>query len=484
MTRPAPPRDPGTPGDPRARAGPRPALRRLLARGGPAGERARRAAQPGRRPAGRRGPAGARPGARHRPGAAGRRRRRPHLQRAPPLPLHAGLRRAVRPAGRHRGRPGRRVDRGPVPGGRRRHLHRRAGARPEPPGVRAGWSRLAARRAPGTAVAGSLRAGGDRPRGQRRRPPDGHLVAARAGGLRAALRLRRRRLRRVGRGAGARPAGGHARGARVPHRGGRRRRPRGGVPRAEPAPRRAHRRPGPARRPPLRVAGPGAAGRRGLPHVPRRPGHGGLRGARLPRAHHRADLRGVRPPGLRPAHRGHRAHPAGRVGRRPQGAPRDGRGPRLAALLAGTALRADAGRGRLGALPHARLPGGVRLHPAAPAGRRLRGLAGAAGARRARVRPAAARDLAAPGRAAQRRRAAAGARGDQPGRLDRAAQPRPVRRHRQGRLDLPARALRRRGPGARHAARGHPAVRPGGPGPRLATTGWSGTSGGTARRTC
>ena len=62
-----------------------------------------------------------------------------------------------------------------------------------------------------------------------------------------------------------------------------------------------------------------------------RAGHGHLRRARLPRAHDRADLRGVRPPGLRPAHRRHRAHPARGVGGRPQGAARDGRGPGLAA---------------------------------------------------------------------------------------------------------------------------------------------------------
>ena len=112
-----------------------------------------------------------------------------------------------------------------------------------------------------------------------------------------------------------------------------------------------------------------------LPGVPRRAGHRHLRRARLPRAHHRAHLRGVRPPGLRPAHRRHRAHPAGGLGGRPQGAARDGRGPGLAARVARPALRADPGRGRLRALPDARLPGGLRLHPAPPAGRRLRGLA-------------------------------------------------------------------------------------------------------------
>ena len=63
-------------------------------------------------------------------------------------------------------------------------------------------------------------------------------------------------------------------------------------------------------------------------------------------------------------------------------APRDdARRPCVAARLARPALRADAGRRRLGAAPDGRLPGGLRLHPAPPAGRRLRGLARAAGAR-------------------------------------------------------------------------------------------------------
>ncbi len=56
--------------------------------------------------------------------------------------------------------------------------------------------------------------------------------------------------------------------------------------------------------------------------------HRRLRRARLPRAHHRPDLRGVRAPGLRPAHRRHRADPAGGVGGSAQGA----RGRRAADL--------------------------------------------------------------------------------------------------------------------------------------------------------
>ena len=50
--------------------------------------------------------------------------------------------------------------------------------------------------------------------------------------------------------------------------------------------------------------------------------------------------------------------------------------PGLAAGVARPALRHDLGRGRLRALPDARLPGGLRLHAAPPARRRLRGLAG------------------------------------------------------------------------------------------------------------
>ena len=44
-------------------------------------------------------------------------------------------------------------------------------------------------------------------------------------------------------------------------------------------------------------------------------------------------------------------------------APGDPRRRAVAARLARAAVRADAGRGRVGALPDARLPGGVRLHP-------------------------------------------------------------------------------------------------------------------------
>ncbi len=81
-------------------------------------------------------------------------------------------------------------------------------------------------------------------------------------------------------------------------------------------------RPGASGRAPLRVAGAGAADRRRVPGVPRRPGLGHLRRPRVRREHHRSHLRRLRAPGLRPAHRGHRADAARRVGRRPQGAAR------------------------------------------------------------------------------------------------------------------------------------------------------------------
>ena len=100
--------------------------------------------------------------------------------------------------------------------------------------------------------------------------------------------------------------------------------------------------PGPA---PLRVARAGPAGRPGV----RRSSwssqatvvFGGHDYVQRTTGHH---LRRVRPPGLRAAHRGHGAHPAGGVGGRPQGRPRDRRGPRLAARCAGCPVRADPGR--------------------------------------------------------------------------------------------------------------------------------------------
>ena len=70
---------------------------------------------------------------------------------------------------------------------------------------------------------------------------------------------------------------------------------------------------------PLRVARARAAGRRGVRAVPGRPGRGGLRRPRLRTPGHRADLRRLRPPGLRPADPGHPADAAGGVGGGAQG---------------------------------------------------------------------------------------------------------------------------------------------------------------------
>ena len=66
----------------------------------------------------------------------------------------------------------------------------------------------------------------------------------------------------------------------------------------------------------------------------------------------------------------------------------------------GALCAAHAGRGRLGAAPDGPLPGGLRVHPAAAAGRRLRGLARAGRGRRDRRRHRPARPVAAAVRAA------------------------------------------------------------------------------------
>ena len=259
--------------------------------------------------------------------------------------------------------PGRGVDRRPVPAGRRAvcmaglvngaHACRRfvlAGIAWPLAGLRGlrGWV---------------ARARGHRRRQQRGGAAHGRLVAAGCARLRPAVRLGRRALRRVGGRGRPRPGARLVRAAGVHHCRRRRCGAGGDVPRAEPAHVEPAAGPVAAGRPPLRVAGPGAARRRCLPGVPGRAGHGHLRRARLPRAHHRAHLRGVRAPGLRPAHGRHRAHAARGVGGRPQGAARDRRPTGLAARVARPALRADPGRGRLRALPDARLPGGLRLHP-------------------------------------------------------------------------------------------------------------------------
>ncbi len=96
--------------------------------------------------------------------------------------------------------------------------------------------------------------------------------------------------------------------------------------------------------------------------------------------------------------------------------------------------------------------------------RRLRGLARAARARGRGRRRHPEGGLAPPLRAAERRRSGAGDGRDQPGRMDRPAQRRPVRRDRRPRLDLPAGSVRRRGAGAHHAAGRRTGLRAGRPG--------------------
>ena len=204
---------------------------------------------------------------------------------------------------------------------------------------------------------------------------DGDLVAPRPDRLRPAVRLRGRAVRRVGRRRRAGPADGHVRGAVLRHRRRRRRDPGGGLPRPEPAGDSPGRRGPTAGAEPVRVAGAGRPGRPRVPDVPGGAGDGVLRRPRLPPAHHRADLRGVRAPGLRAADRGDRADPAGGLGRLAQGVRRDRSRPALAARCARVAVRAGPGRRRVGPLPDAPLPGGLRVQPAPAAGRRLRDLA-------------------------------------------------------------------------------------------------------------
>lgn len=106
------------------------------------------------------------------------------------------------------------------------------------------------------------------------------------------------------------------------------------------------------------------------------------------------------------------------------------------------AVRHDARRRRLGAAPDESLPGGVRLHPVATAGRRVRGVAGPARAGDARRGRGAAGRVAAEVRPAQRGGPAARAGRDQPGCVDREPQPRPLRDDWQGRLVLLGRVVR------------------------------------------
>ena len=106
--------------------------------------------------------------------------------------------------------------------------------------------------------------------------------------------------------AAPRPDPGQLRAARLRLGGRRRHGAGGGLPRPQPAPGRPG---GPRPAPgdaPLRVAGPGARRQRRLRGVPGRPGRGDLRRSRLPAPYDGADLRRLRPPGVRAAHRRHR----------------------------------------------------------------------------------------------------------------------------------------------------------------------------------
>ena len=261
------------------------------------------------------------------------------------------------------------------------------------------------------------------------------------------------------------------------HRGLRRRRDAGrGVPRPQPARRlRRPRRPRVRGRAPLRVAGAGAARRPGVRGVRGRPGGGAVRRPRLRPAHHRAHVRRVRAPGLRPAHRRHPADVPRGLGGLPPGRPRAGRRP-LAPHLARPALRAHPGGGRLGPAPDAALPGGVRLHPGPPGGRRVRGLARGRRARRGPLRRRPLGRLGAAVRADHRGGRAARHRGGQPRRPDRPPQHRAVRGDRQDRRGLPRDPVRRRRtrPGDRSPSRCGP--RPWAAASPPTTTGWPGTS--------
>ena len=93
------------------------------------------------------------PRARHLPRAARRGWRRARREPTPSGPVHPHVRGAVRAArGDDRG-PRRRLDRGPLPAGRRRAVRVRRDPRPHAARLRAVRAGLAARRAPGSAVA-------------------------------------------------------------------------------------------------------------------------------------------------------------------------------------------------------------------------------------------------------------------------------------------------------------------------------------------
>ena len=316
-----------TPAGPR-RAGDGRAVRQVLAGGRRPGNVRAVAGLPRRRPAGRRSccrsaTSGSAPSWCCWPPAAwslGVQRATAGRRSPWPAPALCALLAATRaPAGRG-------VDRRAVPAGRRRGLRGRTGERPHAAGVRAGRGRLAARRRCAGCrgwVARCARVTGlGTQRGRAARRSCCRCSAVRR--LRAAVRLGRRALRRVGRRRRARTSSSTRfvlRGVR--HRRRRRRRAGGDVPRAQPAARRARRA---ARSGRSRTATSGwrrcCSSTRSSWCSSAAQATVDLRRPRLPRAHHRADLRRVRPPGLRPAHRRHRAHPARRVGGGPQGAAR------------------------------------------------------------------------------------------------------------------------------------------------------------------
>ena len=210
----------------------------------------------------------------------------------------------------------------------------------------------------------------------------------------------------------------------------------------------------PSGRPPVGVGGSRGHRRRPVRRLPRRPGHGDVGRPRLPRAHHRPDLRRVRPPGLRPAHRRHLPH---RGRRRPDDArrrPRDRPRPAAAAAAPRCPVRAHPRRRRQRAVPDVALPGRLRLHRAARLRRRLRAVAGPGRRVPPRRRGAAVRLVGAARGARLRRRLRARLRRDEPGRLGRRPQHRPVRRGLEPRHRLPVDPQRRRDAGHRRPAAG------------------------------
>ena len=281
----------------------------------------------------------------------------------------------------------RRVDRGAVPPGRQRPCACAASpAAARCPAFVLAGARVAARRRC-AACRGSAASLGRRLTGRARAAVRAHhgVVAAGPAASSGAVRLRRRRLRRAGSTAASPTSTVDDLVLRAFLAVRRRRRALGrGVPRAQPAARRARWAAPPGRaRPPLRVAGPGAARRRGVRGLPRRAGGGALRRPRLRRS--------ARPGSPTPSTstRASASSPS------PRCSPCSSSGPPPARRRATTAADRLWLRGSLGllcvltlvvvglrAVPDAPLPGGLRLHPAPAAGRRLRGLARPRRARR------------------------------------------------------------------------------------------------------